>query len=102
VRVRVGGEVVADTHAALRLDESGYPRVHYIPWKNVVENVLSRSDTRTYCPFKGEAAYYGVTTATGAVDDVVWVYEQPYPAVAAIAGHAAFNPDHAEIELNAQ
>lgn len=103
VRVRVGGEVVADTRAALRLEEATYPPVHYIPRKDVVERVLSRTDTRTYCPFKGEAAYYSVITAAGdTIDDVIWTYEQPYRAVAAIAGHVAFYPGKAEIEVDAE
>jgi uncharacterized protein (DUF427 family) len=103
VRVRVGGEVVADTRAALRLDEAGYPAVHYVPRNDVVEGALARTETRTYCPFKGEATYYSVTTSTGdTTDDVIWAYEQPYPAVAAIAGHVAFYPDNADIEIDAE
>jgi uncharacterized protein (DUF427 family) len=42
-----------------------------------------------------------VTTAAGdTIDDVIWTYEQPYPAVAAIAGHVAFYPDKAEISVD--
>lgn len=103
VQVRVNGEIVADTDAALRLDESTYPAVHYIPWDDVVQKVLTRTETSTYCPFKGEASYYSVTTAAGAtVEDVIWTYEQPYPAVAAIAGHVAFYPGKAEISVSPQ
>lgn len=102
VRVRVNGEVVADTDAALRLDESSYPPVYYIPWDDVVQTVLTRTDTSTYCPFKGDASYYSVTTAAGVtVDDVIWTYERPYPAVVAIAGHVAFYPDKADISVDA-
>lgn len=100
VRVRVNGELVADSQAALRLQESTYPAVQYIPMDDVVQDVLTRTDTKTYCPFKGEASYYSVTTAAGdTVDDVIWTYEQPYPAVAAIGGHVAFYPDKAEITV---
>jgi uncharacterized protein (DUF427 family) len=99
VVVRVNGEIVADTNEALQLQESTYPAVQYIPVKDVVPDVLTRTDTSTYCPFKGEAGYYSVTTGGGTVDDVIWFYEQPYPAVAAIAGHAAFYPDKAEITV---
>jgi len=99
VVVRVNGEIVADTNEALQLQESTYPAVQYIPFKDVVPDVLTRTDTSTYCPFKGEAGYYSVTTGGGTVDDVIWFYEQPYPAVAAIAGHAAFYPDKAEITV---
>jgi uncharacterized protein (DUF427 family) len=100
VMVRVNGEVVADTPAALQLQESTYPAVQYIPVNDVVQERLSRADTSTYCPYKGEASYYNVTTAAGdTVDDAIWTYEQPYPAVAAIAGHVAFYPDKADISV---
>ncbi len=99
VVVRVNGEIVADTTEALQLQESTYPAVQYIPFKDVVQDVLTRTDTSTYCPFKGEAGYYSVTTGGGTVEDAIWFYEQPYPAVAAIAGHAAFYPDKAEITV---
>lgn len=99
VVVRVNGEIVADTNAALELRESTYPAVQYIPFTDVVQEVLTRTDTSSYCPFKGDAGYYSVTTGGVTVDDVIWCYERPYPAVAAIAGHAAFYPDKAEITV---
>ena len=107
VQVRVNGELVADTTAALELREATLPAVQYIPIgdlvQDLVEDRLTRTDTSTYCPFKGDASYYSVTTSAGdTVDDVIWTYEQPYPAVAAIAGHVAFYPNKAEISVSAQ
>ncbi|WP_297593430.1 DUF427 domain-containing protein [Mycobacterium sp.] len=103
VQVRVNGELVADTTAALELREATIPGVQYIPLADVVQDRLTRTDTSTYCPFKGDASYYSVTTSAGeTVDDVIWTYEQPYPAVAAIAGHVAFYPNKAEISVSAQ
>ncbi|HZA11511.1 DUF427 domain-containing protein [Mycobacterium sp.] len=100
VTVRVNGELVADTRAALTLQEAKYQPVQYIPLGDVNQSVLQRTDTATYCPFKGDASYYSVRTAAGdTVDDVIWTYEKPYPAVAAIAGHVAFYPDKAEITV---
>jgi uncharacterized protein (DUF427 family) len=62
--------------------------------------VLSSSDTTTYCPFKGDASYYTVTTSAGdVVEDAIWTYEPPYPAVADIVGHVAFYPDKADIAV---
>lgn len=98
VVVRVNGEVVAETDAALTLREASYPAVQYIPLDDVVQGRLKCSDTATYCPFKGDASYYHLTTADGqTVEDAVWTYEAPYPAVAAIAGHLAFYPDKADV-----
>ena len=101
VQVRVNGELVADTTAALGLQEATLPLVQYIPMGDVVQERLTRTDTTSYCPFKGEASYYSVTTSTGdIVKDAIWTYEQPYPAVAAIAGRVAFYPNKAEITVD--
>ena len=99
VQVRVNGELVADTHAALGLAESTYPVVQYIPLGDVDPAVLACTDTRTYCPYKGEASYYSVNAAGSTVEDAIWTYKEPYPAVAAIAGHVAFYPDKADISV---
>ena len=100
VTVRVHGEVVADTDDALTLQESTYPGVQYIPRTDLVADRLRPSDTETYCPYKGAATYYHVVTATGeTVEDAIWTYEKPYPAVGRIAGHVAFYPDRAEITV---
>ncbi|MBI3228486.1 MAG: DUF427 domain-containing protein [Mycolicibacterium cosmeticum] len=96
VTVRVNGAVVADTENALTLQESTYPAVQYVPLADVTADVLTRSGTQTYCPYKGDASYYDVA----GVPDVIWTYEQPYPAVAAIAGRVAFYPDKADITLD--
>lgn len=101
VTVRINGELVADSRAALTLQESTYPAVHYIPITDVDEKLLVRTDAATHCPYKGDASYYSIATAAGdTVDEVIWTYEQPYPAVAAIAGHLAFYPDRAEIAVS--
>lgn len=97
VTVRVNGEVVAETDAALTLQESTYPAVQYVPLADVVGTVLLRSDNTTYCPYKGEANYYDVAVGGATVADAIWTYEQPYPAVGAIAGHVAFYPDKADV-----
>lgn len=97
VTVRVGGQVVADTTAALVLQESNYPAVQYVPLADVDQSLLTATDTSTYCPYKGDASYYSLTTPDGELTDVIWTYREPYPAVADIAGHVAFYADKVEI-----
>lgn len=100
VTVRVGGMKVAETDSALSLREASYPAVQYIPLRDVDQAVLRRTQTRTHCPYKGEASYYTVQAPGGEAEaDVIWTYEQPYHAVAEIAGHVAFYPDRAEITI---
>ena len=97
VTVRVGDRVIADTTAALNLRESTYPAMPYIPLADVDQTVLRATDTSTYCPYKGDAAYYSLTLPDGELNDVIWTYPEPYPAVAGIAGYVAFYPDKVEI-----
>ena len=101
VSVRVNGELIADTDEALTLQEASYPAVQYIPLRDVVADRLRSSDTTSYCPFKGDASYFHVATAHGStVEDAIWTYQHPYPAVGAIAGHVAFYPDKVDIAVD--
>lgn len=97
VTVRVAGTLVADTTAALSLQEADYPAVLYVPRADVDESHLVRTESTTYCPYKGDASYYTVEAEDGTVvEDAIWSYEQPYPEVGEITGHVAFYPQHAE------
>ncbi len=73
VTVTVNGSVVAESTEALTLQESNYPAVQYLPLADVDQSVLTRSTTASYCPYKGDAAYYHLrTTGGGTVTDAVW------------------------------
>ena len=101
VTVRVGDTVVAETDNALSLAEASYPVVQYIPLADVDQSLLERTMTQTYCPYKGDASYYTVTTRDGRTEtDVIWTYEHPYPSVAEIAGHVAFYPNRSEVTVD--
>jgi uncharacterized protein (DUF427 family) len=99
VVVRVGDQVIADSADALTLQESTYPPVQYIPLADVDPTALRRTESTTYCPYKGDASYYSVIASTGEVTDAVWIYEDPYPAVAEIVGHVAFYPNQVDITV---
>jgi uncharacterized protein (DUF427 family) len=100
VTVRVGGVTVAESDNALSLAEASYPVVQYIPLTDVDQNLLSRTASHTYCPYKGEASYYTLQTPDGQTEtDLIWTYEQPYDAVSEIAGHVAFYGNRAEVTV---
>jgi uncharacterized protein (DUF427 family) len=67
---------------------------------DVDQSLLRRTDTATYCPFKGDASYYSVETPDGTVDDAIWTYEKPYAAVAEIADHVAFYANRADVTVD--
>ena len=92
VVVSTGGRVLADSRDALILREAGYPAVQYIPRKDVDMTLLERSAHATYCPYKGDCAYYNIVSAGERTLNAVWTYEAPYDAVAAIRNYLAFYP----------
>jgi uncharacterized protein (DUF427 family) len=69
-----------------------YPAV-YVPRKDVDMTLLERNDHVTYCPYKSDCAYHSIPTGGERSTNAVWIYQEPYAAVAAIKDHAAFRPD---------
>ena len=96
VVVTVGGRVVADTREALTLHEADYPPVHYIPRNDVDMSLLERTNHATYCPYKGDCAYYSIPIGDARSTNAVWTYEAPYAAVAEIKDRLAFYPDRVD------
>ncbi len=90
--VTFNGHKVGDTVRALKLTEATYPGVNYIPRDDVDMSLLERSNHSTYCPYKGDAAYFAIRAGGQVAGNSVWSYETPYEAVAAIAGYLAFYP----------
>jgi uncharacterized protein (DUF427 family) len=98
VRVSAAGVMLADTTHALTLKEASYPAVQYIPREDAQIELLSRTERMTHCPYKGDASYFSVTANGKSLDNAVWTYEAPFPAMAEIAGYLAFYPDKVTIE----
>ena len=96
VVVSVAGRKIADSADALSLREASYPEVLYIPRKDVDMSLLERTDHATYCPYKGDCAYYSIPLGGERSINAVWTYETPYPAVAGIEDHVAFYPDRVD------
>ncbi len=96
VVVTLGGKIIADTTEALTLREANYPAAQYIPRKDVDMAALSRSDNQSYCPYKGDAAYFSIPDGGERSVNAIWTYEAPYDAVAEIKDHLAFYPDRVD------
>ena len=94
--VSVAGRVVADTREALTLREAAYPAVQYIPRKDVDMTQLQRTSHQTYCPYKGECAYYSIPAGGERSVNAVWTYEAPYAAVSEIREYMAFYPERVD------
>ena len=98
VRVTAGDVVIAETSKALTLKEAKYPAVQYVPREDANMALLERSERTTHCPYKGDASYYNVKADGKTLDNAIWTYETPFPAMTEILGHLAFYPDKVKIE----
>jgi len=96
VTVMVQGKRIADTREALGMNEASYPTVHYIPRRDVDMTQLQRTEHHTYCPYKGECAYYSVPAGGDRSINAAWSYEAPYDSVVAIREYLAFYPDRVD------
>jgi uncharacterized protein (DUF427 family) len=96
VRVTYNGCVVADTTRALVLRETTLRPVLYIPRDHTEMSLFERTAHKTHCPYNGDASYYSIRVGGRLTENAIWSYEQPFPAMAEIAGRLAFYPDRVD------
>jgi uncharacterized protein (DUF427 family) len=99
VRVLFEGHEIADSDDVLVLREASYPPVYYFPRDDVRMAFLRRTDKSTHCPYKGDASYFTIYRDANVVENAVWSYEDPFPAVGQIGNRLAFYPEHVEFQL---
>ncbi|CAN5321100.1 hypothetical protein BH10PSE4_BH10PSE4_24540 [soil metagenome] len=90
---------IADSDDVLLLAEADYPVVRYFPRADVAMAFLQRTDKVTHCPYKGDATYYTITRDRQVIENAVWSYETPFPALSQIAGRLAFYPQHVTFKV---
>lgn len=90
VRVTLGGETVAETTDARFVFETNHQTRYYIPPKDVRTDLLGPSETRTTCPYKGEASYFSATVGDRSFEDIAWCYAAPIPECPKIEGLICF------------
>ena len=100
--VKIDGRVVADTDSSMHLYETGLPCRYYLPLTRVDASVLRPSETKTQCPYKGEAEYYSVELDGKIHEDVVWYYNRPLLESARIEGLVCFYNEKVEIEVDGE
>lgn len=97
LRVEAAGAVLVDTTDTVALYETALDPKLYVAKAHVRTDLLTRSDTRTYCPYKGWASYWSANVAGAVVADVAWSYEDPLPESLPIAGLLSFDPARAQV-----
>jgi uncharacterized protein (DUF427 family) len=102
VKVSVNGEVVAETRRPKLLFETALPPRYYIPPEDVHTERLVPTETRTGCPYKGFASYWSVEAGGERVEDLVWGYPGPIPAVEKIRDHLCFFDEKVDVEVDGE
>lgn len=97
---------LATSAFAVHLFETGLPCRYYIPLTSVNQSYLRRSETRTQCPYKGEAEYWDVVLPNDGEEkvhkDLVWYYDRPNLEVAAVQGLVCFYNEKVDIEVGGE
>ena len=90
VEVVLDGTVLARTRRARMLHETDLPARYYIPPEDVRTDLLVPSETRTRCPYKGEAVYWSARMPERTIEDLVWSYPRPIAECPRIASLMCF------------
>lgn len=91
IRVELNGTVLAHSLNNMFLHETMLPTRYYLSPTSIRDwGHLSKSDTTTFCPYKGQASYYNVKVGETELRDAVWYYVYPTSESAAIQGRLCF------------
>lgn len=90
VRIEHRGQFVADTRAAVRTLETSHPPSWYLPPNAIAPGLLLPSNRRSFCEWKGQAAYWHLDIGGVLLRDVAWSYLDRTPAFAILRDHFAF------------
>ena len=94
--------MLAETDHPKILFETGLPPRYYIPPHDVREEVLVPSDKHTQCPYKGVASYGSVEAGGRRVEDLMWYYPDPIPAVGKIKDDPCFFNEKLDLEVDGE
>lgn len=100
LRVSLDGTVLVDTTDTVIVFETSLPARLYVDPARVRTDLLQRSETTSYCNYKGHATYWSALLDGRLVPDVAWSYPQTLPESAAITGFLSF--DETRVEMIAE
>jgi uncharacterized protein (DUF427 family) len=96
VRVERDGEVLAQSTSPYLLFEPPLPVRYYLPPEDVSPGLLTPSDTRTFCAYKGQASYWSLD----AEPDVAWSYSRPLREAVEVADRIAFFNERVDLVVD--
>ena len=100
VVISVAGHTLADTHAPVVLLETPLPMRFYIPRADVRMELLTPTDQRSVCAYKGVASYWSATVEGKQYPDIVWSYEHPLHDALPVKEMMCFFTERLDIEID--
>ena len=97
LRVDVAGTTLVDTVDTVILFETALEPRLYVDPSLVGTHLLRRSDTASYCNYKGAATYWSTVIGGTVVDGVAWSYQDPLPESLPIKGFLSFDAARADV-----
>ncbi len=100
LRVSINGALLVDSDETVIVFETALEPRLYVGQQHVRNDLLKRTETTSYCNYKGYATYFSAVVGDTVVDDVAWSYEHPYPETQPIATYLSF--DAAKVQVEAE
>ena len=102
VEVSLDGNVLASTENALALLETHLPVRYYIPPDDVASSLLTPSETRSTCAYKGIAAYFSTADGRSEGRDIGWTYRRPLADALRARDHVAFWNERIDLRVDGE
>lgn len=93
VVIRLGGVVVAESTASLRVLETSHPPVYYVPRSAFADGALEPAAGSSHCEFKGGARYLTVRGGGAVAERAAWYYPSPEAGYEALKDTVAVYPE---------
>jgi uncharacterized protein (DUF427 family) len=84
VRVKFGGEWIADSTDMVLMYEVNHLPIYYFPVKDVRLDILHPTDHTSHCQYKGDASYWTIEAGGQTSENAVWAYQTPFDEMTAI------------------
>ncbi len=97
LRVSVAGTTLVDTADTVIVFETALQPRLYVDPAHVRTDLLRRTDTWSYCNYKGVATYWAAVIGDTVVEDVAWSYQDPPPESLPIKGYLSFDATRADV-----
>lgn len=97
LRVTVADTVLVDTSDTVIVFETSLPSRLYVARDHVRTDLLRRTESASYCNYKGDATYWSAAIGNTAYDDVAWSYEDTPAETLPIRGFLSFDETRADV-----